>query len=64
MGQRRRRQRDFTYVEDIVDGCLLAAEKISDCTSINLGTGKQYKILDVASLIFKISRLETVEVAL
>src|SRR5919108_1741254 len=45
-------QRDFTYVEDIVDGCLLAAEKISDCTSINLGTGKQYKILDVARIIF------------
>jgi nucleoside-diphosphate-sugar epimerase len=47
-------QRDFTYVEDIVDGCLLAAEKISDCTCINLGTGKQYKILDVARIIFKI----------
>jgi nucleoside-diphosphate-sugar epimerase len=47
-------ERDFTYVEDIVEGSLLAAEKVSDCTPINLGTGKRYKIIDVVKMIFDI----------
>jgi nucleoside-diphosphate-sugar epimerase len=47
-------ERDFTYVEDIVSGCMLAGEKVSDCTPINLGTGKKYEILDVASKIFEL----------
>ena len=47
-------ERDFTYVEDIVDGSLLAAENVSDCTPINLGTGRRHKIIDVAKMIFDI----------
>jgi len=47
-------ERDFTYVEDIVEGMLLAGEKIHDGTPINLGTGKRYKIKDVANKIFDI----------
>lgn len=47
-------ERDFTYVEDIVDGTILCAEKVSDMTPINLGTGKRYKMIDVAQKIFKI----------
>ena len=47
--------RDFTYVEDIVDGCLLAAEKpINDGTPINLGTGRRYKINEVVEMICEI----------
>lgn len=46
--------RDFTYVEDIVEGSILAAEKISDCTPINLGTGKRYKIIEVVEMICNI----------
>lgn len=46
-------ERDFTYVEDIVEGALLAAEKISDGTPINLGTGKRYSLKDVAEKIFE-----------
>jgi len=45
--------RDFTYVDDIVDGTLLACEKIKDGTPINLGTTKRYKIKNVASMILK-----------
>lgn len=45
--------RDFTYVDDIVEGTLLACEKIEDGTPINLGTSKRYKIKDVASMILK-----------
>lgn len=47
-------ERDFTYVEDIVEGMILAAEKVTDGTPINLGTGRRYKIIDVAEKIFEI----------
>lgn len=47
-------ERDFTYVEDIVSGCILASERIFDCTPVNLGTGVRHKINDVAELIFDI----------
>ena len=48
-------ERDFTYVEDIVDGCLLAAEKqIDDGSAVNLGTGTRYKIKEVVNMIFEI----------
>jgi UDP-glucose 4-epimerase len=47
-------ERDFTYVEDIVEGSILAAEKVSDCTPVNLGTGRRYKIIEVVEMICKI----------
>ena len=47
-------ERDFTYVEDIVSGSILAAEKISDMTPINLGTGIRYKMIDVVNMICEI----------
>ncbi|MDE1865676.1 MAG: NAD-dependent epimerase/dehydratase family protein [Candidatus Micrarchaeota archaeon] len=46
--------RDFTYVTDIVTGTILAAEKVSDGGSINLGTGVRYRLKDVAEEIFGI----------
>lgn len=47
-------ERDFTYVDDIVDGSILASDLVSDCTPINLGTGRKYKIREVVTLINKI----------
>ena len=47
-------ERDFTYVEDIVEGSILAGEKIFDGTPINLGTGTRYKIKEVVEMICKI----------
>jgi UDP-glucose 4-epimerase len=47
-------ERDFTYVKDIVEGTILAAEKVGDGTPINLGTGKRYKLKEVAEKIFEI----------
>jgi len=44
--------RDFTYVSDIVEGTVRAAEKVTDGTPINLGTGVRHKVKDVASKIF------------
>jgi len=46
--------RDFTFVYDIVRGFILIGQKINDCTPINLGTGKKYKIIEVANKIFDI----------
>ena len=51
-------ERDFTYVEDIVEGSILAGEKINDVTPINLGTGIRYKIIDVVKLICDILNWE------
>ncbi len=46
--------RDFIYVSDIVDGTLLAAEKITNGTPVNFGTSKRYKIRDVAFKVLEI----------
>ena len=47
-------ERGFTYVTDIVEGQLLAAEKIADGTAVNLGWNKRYKIKDVVKMILGI----------
>jgi UDP-glucose 4-epimerase len=47
--------RDFTFVDDIVEGTLLATEKITDCTPINIGTAKRYKVKDVVQMILRLS---------
>lgn len=49
-----KQERDFIYVEDIVDGMMVAAHNIFDGTPINLGTGRRYKITDVVNTIFSI----------
>jgi len=46
--------RAFTYVSDIIGGTLLATEKITDGTSVNLGTTRRYKIKDVAYKILEL----------
>ena len=49
-----KQERDFTYVEDIVDGMMAASQIIFDGTPVNLGTGRRYKINDVVNTIFDI----------
>ncbi|MDG7011220.1 MAG: NAD-dependent epimerase/dehydratase family protein [Nitrososphaerota archaeon] len=48
-------ERGFTYVDDIAAGSILAAEKITDGTAVNLGWDKRYTIKDVAERILRIS---------
>ena len=48
-----KQERDFTFVEDIVDGCILAAQS-TDMSPINLGTGKKYSIMEVVNMICEI----------
>lgn len=44
--------RNFTYVADIADGLMLAAERVTDCSAINLGTTEHIKIREAAEMIF------------
>lgn len=46
-------ERGFTYVSDIVEGQILAGERIADGTAVNLGTEKRYKIKDVVEMILE-----------
>jgi len=43
--------RNWTYVEDIVSGTILAAEKINDGTAVNLGTMERVTVLDAVHMV-------------
>jgi nucleoside-diphosphate-sugar epimerase len=44
--------RNFTYVADIVEGMIRAAENIEDASAVNIGTSEHIKIIDAAQMIF------------
>jgi len=46
--------REFLYVQDAAEGILTAAEKMSDPTPINLGTGSEIQIKDLVPLIARL----------
>lgn len=43
--------RNWTYVDDIVRGILLVAEKINDGSAINLGTMERIRVIDAVTMI-------------
>lgn len=45
--------RNFTYVGDIVDGMIRAAERIDDASAVNVGREDHIKIIDAARMIFE-----------
>jgi nucleoside-diphosphate-sugar epimerase len=45
--------RNWTYIDDIVSGTILAAEKIDDATAINLGTMERVRVLDAARMVLE-----------
>jgi nucleoside-diphosphate-sugar epimerase len=47
--------RNFTYVQDIVDGLMLASERIEDGSPINAGRADRLTLNESAELVFKIS---------
>ncbi len=52
-----RETRDFTFVDDCVDGIILAATKKGGKNeTFNLGTGKETQIRDIAKLILKTTK--------
>jgi nucleoside-diphosphate-sugar epimerase len=47
--------RNWTYVKDIVSGTLLAAEKIDDGKSINLGTMERITVIDAVKEVMRLT---------
>ncbi|MCS7006212.1 MAG: GDP-L-fucose synthase [Gaiellaceae bacterium] len=47
--------REFLYVEDCVEGLVLAAERYDDPDPVNLGTGEEITIRDLAALVARIT---------
>ena len=45
--------RNWTYVEDIVDGVILAAEKLDDGTAVNLGTMERIRVIDAVKEVLR-----------
>ncbi|MEZ5921048.1 MAG: NAD-dependent epimerase/dehydratase family protein [Parvularculaceae bacterium] len=50
--------RNWTYVSDIVNGTIKAAEKIEDGTAINLGTMERTSVLQAATMILERTGLD------
>lgn len=45
--------RNWTYIDDIVRGTILAAEHIEDGTAVNLGTMERIKVMDAAKEVLR-----------
>src|SRR5919197_4206479 len=43
--------RNWTYIDDIVEGTILSAEKIDDGTAVNLGTMERVRVLDAVHMV-------------
>lgn len=50
--------REFLYVEDCVEGILLAAERYDSSEAVNLGSGVEISIRDLAELVGRICKYE------
>src|SRR3990167_7198660 len=51
--------RNWTYIDDIVEGTILAAEKIDDGTAVNLGTMERIKVIDAVKMILEYTKHKT-----
>src|SRR3984885_10998845 len=47
--------RNWTYIDDIVEGTILAGEKIEDGTPVNLGTMERVRVLDAVKMVFELT---------
>lgn len=45
--------RNWTYIDDIVQGTILAAEKIDDTTAVNLGTMERIRVIDAVKEVLR-----------
>ena len=50
--------RNWTYIDDIVDGTILAAEKIRDGTAVNLGTMERVRVIDAVRMVLDYAGLK------
>jgi len=51
-------KREFLHVDDIVPGIMLAAEKYDDGMHLNIGTGEEQTIYELASLVSRLAGFE------
>ena len=56
--------RNWTHVSDIVEGTILAAEKIEDGTAINLGTMERTRVIDAVKEVLHYTGKEHLEIEL
>ena len=50
--------RNWTYIDDIVSGTILAAEKINDGAAVNLGTMERVRVIDAARMAMEYAGLK------
>ncbi len=43
--------RNWTYIDDIAEGTILAGEKIDDGTAVNLGTMERVRVMDAVNMV-------------
>jgi nucleoside-diphosphate-sugar epimerase len=43
--------RNWTFIDDIADGTILAGEKIDDGTAVNLGTMERVRVIDAVNMV-------------
>ena len=55
-------RRDFIYVGDVVEACLLALKKIDGFQEFNVGLGKSYSVKELLSLILEIDNYSSAQV--
>jgi nucleoside-diphosphate-sugar epimerase len=56
--------RNWTYIDDIVSGTILAAEKIDDGTAINLGTMERVRVIDAVREVLRLAGREDTPIEL
>jgi GDP-L-fucose synthase len=54
--------KDFIYVDDLVEGLLLAMEKIEGFDPVNLASGRQYCLRDLLAIMLKLDGYEKARV--
>lgn len=52
--------RDFVYIEDCVEACILVCRNISDGSAINIGSGRLVNFIDLARIMIKIEGCDSV----
>jgi nucleoside-diphosphate-sugar epimerase len=50
--------RNWTYIDDIVSGTILAGEKIDDGTPVNLGTMERVRVIDAVNMVLELTGQE------
>ncbi len=54
--------KDFIYIDDFIDGMLLAMEKLSEYEPINIASGHQYVLNDVLQTMIEIDGFQDVKI--